>query len=104
MSFYSLSPGVISNRPDADTDLIPLHVMYHMPSMELPNGRLVEYVDGQVLSDSPMPYKNSPVIRVSIQDIEDTIWSYTEAWDLLPIEKIKTIFTPRLQLIKVHGV
>ncbi len=87
--FYSLSPGVISNRPDADTDLIPLHVMYHMPSMELPNGRLVEYVDGQVLSDSPMPYKNSPVIRVSIQDIEDTIWSYTEAWDLLPIEKIK---------------
>lgn len=85
---YSLNPGVMSHRADSDTDLIAIHTLYHMPNGSLPNGRLVEYVDGQVLIDTPMPYQDNPVILISVGDIEDTIWSYSEAWDLLPLEKI----------------
>lgn len=86
--YYSLNPGLISHRPDNDTDLIAMNVLYHRPTNALPNGRLVEHVDGQVLIDTPFPYKKSPVLCITMNEIEDTIWAYTEAWDLLPLEKI----------------
>lgn len=89
--FYELGMNYTSTKSVSETDLVPVRNLFHMPNKTLPQGRLVKYVDGQVLLDTPMPYTDNPVVRATAGDVENSIFAYTEAWDLLPLQKIENV-------------
>jgi len=70
-----------------DTDDVPVYEFYHKKTEALPDGRYLLFLDSNlVLLDSPMPYRNLPVYRVSPSDILGTPYGYTPMFDLLPIQ------------------
>lgn len=70
------------------TDDIPVYEFFHKKCDALPDGRYVLFIDGDtVLIDSPMPYRNLPIYRVSPSEILGTPFGYTPIFDLLPIQE-----------------
>lgn len=76
------------SHPDlTSSDLIAVYTFRHEKTPALPEGRYFQYLDGDTwLIDSPLPYKNSMVYRVTVEDQEDTCFGYTHAWHILPIQ------------------
>ena len=71
-----------------ETDLIPVYEFYHEDNASCPGGRYVVYLqDELVLIDSPIPYKEIPIYRISAGDIRDMPFGYTVGFDLMPIQK-----------------
>lgn len=69
------------------TDLIPVYEFYHRKSEALPSGRyLLLLSEDIVLIDSPMPYRELPVYRISQADILGTPFGYSPLFDILPIQ------------------
>ena len=70
-----------------ETDDIAVYEFYHKRTEAMPEGRYILYVDATVvLSDSPMPYRDLPVYRVSPADILGTPYGYSDTFDVLPIQ------------------
>lgn len=86
--FYAIGRMSLTSIAITDTDLIPIHTLYHKPTLAVPNGRMVEYIDGVVLIDTPLPYRQIPIYRMAGTKRTDTIFGYTEFWDLLGMQKI----------------
>lgn len=69
------------------TDLIPIYEFYHRRSEALPEGRYLLFLSDDItLIDSPMPYRELPVYRISQSDILGTPYGYTPLFDVLPIQ------------------
>lgn len=69
-------------------DLIPYYTFYHKPTEALPKGRITQFLSDEViLYDGPLPYPKSPVYRVAGSDLDGTIFGYSVAYDLLPIQE-----------------
>jgi hypothetical protein len=70
-----------------ETDDVPVYEFYHRKSESMPDGRYMMFLDFDlVLMDTPMPYDNLPVYRISAGDIIGTPYGYTPMFDLLPIQ------------------
>lgn len=70
-----------------ETDDIAVYEFYHKRTEAMPDGRYVLFVDSKVvLNDSPMPYRELPVYRVSPADILGTPYGYSDTFDILPIQ------------------
>lgn len=77
-----------SNAFLQETNLIPVFEFYHEDTSACPGGRYVMYLQDQtVLIDSPLPYREIPVYRITTGDIRDLPFGYTVAFDLMPLQK-----------------
>lgn len=99
--------GVYFERYSYDeTDLIPVYEFYHKRSEALPDGRYMLFLsDDTVLIDSPMPYRNLPVYRISPSNILGTPYGYTNLFDILPIQDaINSLYSTVLTNQSAFGV
>ena len=73
---------------DETTD-IPVYEFFHKESEAMPEGRYLLYLSADLaLLDSPMPYSELPVYRISPSDILGTPYGYTPMFDLLPLQDL----------------
>jgi hypothetical protein len=71
-----------------ETDDIPIYEFYHKKSESLPEGRYILFLSEDiVLLDSPLPYRNLPVYRISPSDILGSPYGYTPMFDLMPLQE-----------------
>lgn len=72
----------------AMTDVVPMYEFFHRDTPAMPGGRMLTFLDNeQVLIDSPLPYRDIPVYRISAGDMDGTPFGYTVGFDLLPLQK-----------------
>lgn len=70
-----------------ETDDIPVYEFYHRKTESMQDGRYLLFLDYDLtLMDSPMPYDDLPIYRVSPGNIIGTPYGYTPLFDLLPIQ------------------
>ncbi len=70
-----------------ETDDIPVYEFFHKKTESMEGGRYMMFLDYDlVCMDTPMPYDNLPVFRISCSDILGTPYGYTPMFDLLPIQ------------------
>jgi hypothetical protein len=72
---------------DMESELIPFYTFYFKKTPSLPNGRMVEFVDGKVLTDSPLPYDRIPLTRIAAEDTFEDCFGHSPMMDVLPIQK-----------------
>lgn len=88
------------------SEFIPLYTFMHGKTQAVVDGRITHFLkDGEILNDAPLPYKRVPVFRVATSNTEESIFGYSVAFDLLPIQEmidvlISTVATNQ----KNHGV
>ena len=79
--------SVLGRDIPEESDLVPVYTFYHRRCNAVPNGRIVQFVGtDSILTDGPLPYKNVPVYRMSPGEQEGTIFGWTVAYDLLPLQ------------------
>jgi hypothetical protein len=90
---------------DETTD-IPVYEFYHKRTESMPDGRYMLYLDdGIVLIDTPMPYRNLPIYRISPSEILGTQYGYTTMFDLMPAqEAINSLYSTILTNQNAFGV
>ncbi|WP_374028327.1 hypothetical protein ACES2J_08320 [Bdellovibrio bacteriovorus] len=75
------------NHKEQDSDLIHFYTFYFRPSTVIPNGRMVQFVDGQVLTDGPLPYEGIPLVRIAAEDMTDSPFGHAPMLDILPLQQ-----------------
>lgn len=71
------------------SDNIPVYTLIHDKTAALPQGRLCKFLEnGAVLIDVPLPYSNPNVFRIAPDEEDGTIFGFTVAFDLLPMQQI----------------
>lgn len=81
----SIKP-VVYDR-ESDSDLIYFYTFYFKPSAALPNGRMVEFVDGKLLTDGPLPYEAIPLVRITPEDSTESCFGHSPMMDILPLQQ-----------------
>lgn len=73
---------------ETDEDQIWVYNFIHKKTPALPDGRLVQFIDNAdvILIDSPLPHKKI-MHRIAPRSQHGTIFGYTIAFDLLPIQE-----------------
>ena len=89
-----------------DTVEVPVYEFFHKKTESIPEGRYLLYVDTNIaLMDTPMPYRNLPIYRISPSDILGTPYGYTSMFDLLPMQDaVNTLYSTILTNQNAHGV
>ena len=77
----------IRSYGEVDSDQIEFHTMYHRLSPSLPAGRMVTFIEGQVLTDGPLPYVKIPLVKISGEDLFETCFGHAPMLDVLPLQK-----------------
>ena len=73
---------------EGDSELIAVMTFYHRPTLAVPGGRLVEFINADViLIDSELPYKKIPLTRVVPYEQNGSPFGYSTAFDLLPLQE-----------------
>lgn len=85
---------------------IPVYEFFHRRTEALPQGRYLLYLDKEViLMDTPMPYRNLPIYRISPSDILGTPYGYSPMFDLMPMQDaVNTLYSTILTNQNAHGV
>jgi hypothetical protein len=76
-----------NSTADKFEDLIPVYTFYHRKCAVLPEGRMIIFTEGLRLLDSPLPYSEIPIYRVSAGDLDGTCLGYTQMFDLQGLEE-----------------
>lgn len=89
-----------------DSDNIAVYKLRHPPTPAMPQGRYTEVLDnGTVLLDGPLPYDKTHVYRLAPDEETGTIFGYTVAFDLLPIqEAIDMCYSTIVTNVSTFGV
>ncbi len=89
-----------------DTDDVPVYEFFHKRTESMTEGRYLLFLAGDlVLMDTPMPYRNLPVYRLSPADILGTSYGYTPMFDLLPLqEAVNSLYSTILTNQHTFGV
>ena len=97
---------IMVGRDYEETDDIAVYEFYHKRTESMPDGRYLLYLDeNTVLLDSPMPYRDLPVYRISASDILGTPYGYTAMFDLLPIQDaVNSLYSTILSNQNAFGV
>lgn len=70
------------------TDDIPVYEFFHKKTEAMPKGRYMLFADtNAVMLDSPLPYRNIPIYRVSAGEILGTPYGYSGMFDVFPIQQ-----------------
>jgi hypothetical protein len=73
-------------------DNISVFTLLHKPTKAMPNGRYTQVLNnGTVLIDGPIPYKELHVHRLAPDEEIGSIFGYTVAFDLLPVQEAQDI-------------
>lgn len=98
---YSTSAGFWE-----ETDDIPVYEFYHKKTEAMPEGRYLLFLDSNVvLMDTPLPYRDLPVYRVSPAVILGTPFGYSDTFDILPIQDaLNSIYSTILSNHNAFGV
>lgn len=90
----------------SDTDEIPIYELYHKKTESLPEGRYLLFLSGDIaLLDSPLPYRDIPVYKISPSRILGTPFGYTPLFDILPIQDaINSLYSTILTNQSTFGV
>jgi len=68
-------------------DRIPVYTFYHKPSVSLPEGRMVQFLDAKiVLLDGPLIAGHYPVKRISPNEFNDSPFGYSSSFDMLELQ------------------
>lgn len=67
-------------------DCVPVYEFYHRKTNAIIKGRYALFVEGRLLMESAMPFKDFPVFRISPSDVHGSIFGYTPLYDVLPIQ------------------
>jgi hypothetical protein len=70
------------------TDQVIVLEFWHKRCLALPEGRYLMICNGEVLIDTPMPYRELPVHRVTPSEITLTPFGYSPAFDIVPIQEL----------------
>lgn len=88
-----------------NTDMVTMYTMYHKKSEALPQGRMLVFLKDLVLFDGPLPYHAIPVFRMAAEQLFDTIYGYTVAFDLLGVQEgIDELHTALMSNNKTFGI
>lgn len=89
-----------------ETDDIPIYEFYHRKTESMPDGRYMLYLSGDlVLMDTPLPYRNIPVYRISPANILGTPYGVSPLFNLLPLqEAVNTLYSTILTNQHAFGV
>jgi hypothetical protein len=68
---------------NGNSDMTTLWCFYHKPCPLLPDGLIVEYCNGEILSYEPNDYTKQPVQTLAPETVQETIWGWTNAFELL---------------------
>jgi hypothetical protein len=71
----------------SEDDSIPYFVLYCKQSPSLPNGRMIQFIDDLVLTDSALPYPKIPLIRITPEDTFEQAFGHSPMYDVLAIQK-----------------
>ena len=72
-----------------ESDYIPVYTFYHKKTAAVPNGRIVEFIDSDLITlDGPLPYKDIPLYRITPDEQIKSVFGYTVAYDLMPLQEI----------------
>lgn len=75
-----------------ESDNVLQYTLIHKPTPALPKGRFTTCLDnGTVMLDGPLPYKETHVYRLAPDEESGTIFGYTVAADLLPMQEASDI-------------
>lgn len=78
----------LNNFQNSDIDdIIPYYTFYFKQSASIVNGRMVQFVNGQILTDNALPYSKIPLVRISAEDAFDNCFGHSPLMDVLPIQK-----------------
>jgi hypothetical protein len=81
------SIGGFYNLQDSD-DQVAVYTLLHPPTPAMPQGRFTTCLDnGTVMQDGPIPYEETHVYRLAPDEQSGTIFGYTVAFDLLPVQE-----------------
>ena len=85
---------------------VPVFEFFHNRTESMEDGRYLLYLeDDIVLLDSPLPYREIPVYRISPSEILGTPYGYTSMFDLLPMqEAINMLYSTALTNQNAFGV
>lgn len=73
---------------EEESDNIPVYTLIHKPTPALPQGRYTQVLNNDtVLLDGPLPYEHTHVYRIAPDNESGTIFGYTVAFDLLPMQQ-----------------
>jgi hypothetical protein len=89
-----------------DTDDIPIYEFFHERTESMPDGRYMLFVSPKaVVLDTPLPYREIPVYRISPSNILGTPFGYTTMFDLLPLQEgTDTLYSTILTNQNAFGV
>ncbi len=89
-----------------ETDEIPLYTFLHERTVAMPNGRLVEMVDKDVIMfDGDLPYSDLPLVSIVPDVQKETPFGYTIAFDMLPVQQsLDTLYSSILTNQAAFGV
>jgi hypothetical protein len=71
---------------DADDDHVHKFILYHDRTPAMPQGRRVEIIAGQVLSDGELKYVRTPLFRISAGDVLGQAFGDSPTISLLPLQ------------------
>lgn len=89
-----------------ETDDIAVFEFFHKRTESLPDGRYILFVsDDCVLIDSPLPYRDLPIFRISPAEFLGTPYGYSNIFDLLPLqEAVNALYSTILTNQNAFGV
>lgn len=71
-----------------ESDNVAVYTLLHRPTPALPQGRYTTCLgNGTVMMDGPIPYKKTHVYRIAPDEETGTIFGYSVAFDLLPVQE-----------------
>jgi hypothetical protein len=78
----------IRRRQTEDCDDIPVYSFYHKKSDAVPDGRIVEFTDTDIVyHDGALPYRDIPLYRIAPREMEESIFGYSNSFDLLALQE-----------------
>lgn len=81
-------PLLLENEVYQESDAIEVFHFYHMRTEAMPEGRYAKYVPGALLTDTPIPYRRLPLLRVTAGELLLSPFGYTPAFDLQAPQEI----------------
>lgn len=97
---------VYNQRENYNSDIIPVYTMYHRKSAALPEGRMVRFLNSNILlMDGELPFKEFPVSRMVPMEEEESAFGYSISFDLLPMcEALRKLYSTLITTETVGGI
>lgn len=76
-----------------DSDRVVVWTMYHRKTESMPQGRMAVFTGKTLLFDGPIPYREIPLYRFAPENLMETPYGYSPAFDLLGPQEALDVLT-----------